>query len=303
MKKFVVFIFLTLSFFKVQSSETFPKYDRINFILDENLKAKKPLLDLFETLDIEVKNDLKDIIKITQRKFLRKKERWEEKEKYGDRRKKLIPIFKKLGMVEEITPQEKTYDYAILLGSLLPNFTIRLSYLLEKWREGIRFHTIVFLGSERPLEKSEKFFKKCDILPSRRGWIFPKELPKNEIEMMKLVFDRAMLPDGMKDLKVIFVEIPMKPFKRGFRRPNTKDTVKMWLKNFNPYPGKCLVISNQPYVGYQDAVLREVLKKDFEIETVGKKANKNTKIVIFLDTMTRWLYEEGFRYGVISKFR
>jgi hypothetical protein len=193
MKKITIFIFLTFFFFKSFSNETFSKYDRISFILDKNLKAKKPLLDLFKTLNIEVKNDLKEIVKITQKRFLREKERWEEEEKYGNKREELIPILRKLGIIEEIAPKEKTYDCAILLGSLLYNFTSRLSYLLEKWREGIKFRTIVFLGSTRPLEKREKSFKEYDILPSRSNWIFPKKLPNSEIEMMKMVFDRALL--------------------------------------------------------------------------------------------------------------
>ena len=52
-------------------------------------------------------------------------------------------------------------------------------------------------------------------------------------------------------------------------RPNTAVTVKRWLKKKKPASGSVLVLSNPPYIGYQDAVVRRCLPRSFQIETIG----------------------------------
>ena len=60
-------------------------------------------------------------------------------------------------------------------------------------------------------------------------------------------------------------------------------------------PGNILAISNQPYVGYQNAVLQNLLPNTFGIETVGKSASPNIKITTALDTLARWL-QQGYAF-------
>ena len=75
------------------------------------------------------------------------------------------------------------------------------------------------------------------------------------------------------------------------RRPNTADTIKLWM-HANPEPGLSLIISSQPYVHYQDAVLRAYLPAEFTLEVVGKKARSVVSDGKHLDNLARWLYQE-----------
>jgi hypothetical protein len=76
------------------------------------------------------------------------------------------------------------------------------------------------------------------------------------------------------------------------RRPNTQDTIDEWLRSYNPQPGSILALSNQPYIGYQDAVLRKALPKTFDVETVGNACSNNTKSTVIIDSLARWIYNE-----------
>ena len=84
---------------------------------------------------------------------------------------------------------------------------------------------------------------------------------------------------------------------KGERRPNTTDTIVDWISR-SPKPGSCLVISNQPYVLYQGAVVRVVCPQ-FQVDTVGKAARpEGLKSVDVLDSIAKWLYGENLIQGV-----
>jgi len=85
----------------------------------------------------------------------------------------------------------------------------------------------------------------------------------------------------LKKLEIFFAETPLQQQGDGsWRRANTFDTIKEWLKH-KPLPGDCLVFSNQPYVGYQHAVVSSTLPKTFLVETVGREAPITEKVVVF----------------------
>ena len=79
----------------------------------------------------------------------------------------------------------------------------------------------------------------------------------------------------------------------NFFKASTADTFIDWLKQ-NPESGSCLVISNNPYIGYQDLVARTFLPSDFKIETVGSQGS-GEKVSVYLDNLARWLYQEKQR--------
>ena len=82
------------------------------------------------------------------------------------------------------------------------------------------------------------------------------------------------------------------------KRPTTPDTVLDWLK-IKPHPGLCLAISNQPYVLYQDSVLKTVLPPSFTVETIGEKMDETSyNVSLLLDNLARFLYQEAKRLNV-----
>lgn len=243
----------------------------------EHLKSLLALFNLPQT-------DLKTIVDATQKTWLRPagKERWEMEEVAADKTEQLKALFAKIGLIHEMKPSQKNYDYAVLLGSRLASTQKRVNYLLNLWHQGLRFNSIVVLTGERPLD------------PKIESIETPTGKATTECTMMQAVFTNLNAPEAFKNIPVTFVSVPMITTKEGqVRRPTTGDTVQEWLK-VNPKPGNCLVISNQPFVGYQDSVVKTLLPKSFVVESAGCAA-ESTHNAEILDTIARWLYQEKIR--------
>lgn len=194
------------------------------------------------------------------------KERWHFEKRYESLKGELWPIFEELKMVHTIPPKLKHYETAVVLGALYSTVESRVAYLIES---GVSYDALVFLTGQRPLLESE-----LELLPNC----------VTETDMVRWVYEHSSLP---KNLPVTFIDAP----KNGKERPNTYDTVIEWLKT-EPNPESCLVISNQPYVQYQNAVLSRFLP--FGIETVGRCANNAPSVALMLDTFAR---EMTVKYG------
>jgi hypothetical protein len=111
--------------------------------------------------------------------------------------------------------------------------------------------------------------------------------------MIQFLYDHSHMTDAMKKIPVQLISAPMISEESGIlRRPLTADTLSAWLAT-NPTPGTCLAISNQPYVAYQQTVLKTLLPSDFSVQTVGAATSEPTeKISIMLDTLARILFQE-----------
>ncbi|MBS0615485.1 MAG: hypothetical protein JSR58_02915 [Verrucomicrobia bacterium] len=242
------------------------------------------LLDLLKTMEVSHDGTLPSIVQATQAKWLRpaNKERWEVDELYADKREEILSAADKLGFIQEYAPQKKHYDYAIVLGAATGRMAKRVDHLAELYLKGIRFDQVVVLTGARPLDpKVDTLFEGC----------------ATESDAIRVIWKEANLPEGMRTIPVTFVDTPMIKTAKGERRPNTTDTIVDWMSR-SPKVGSCLVISNQPYVRFQDATVRAVCPQ-FSIETVGKGAiAENQKSVDIIDSIAKWLYGENL---IVSK--
>jgi len=269
-------------------------------IVNENHEPTPALLKILEATKIEHDGTLKTIVAETQKHWLRPagQERWENQTLLNFPCDDLPPLFEKLSLIQEIKPLHQHYDYAVLLGATLNTVRNRLAYMIALHNSGIRFDSIIVLGGKRPLdnkiESPELLLNNSSTaLPSKQNWQFNGQLPTTETEMMKFVFDQTDTPAAWNTIPLIFVDAPMQPAENGsLRRPNTQDTVDEWLKEYHPKPGSVLSISNQSYIGYQDAVLRKALPKEFVVETVGKACSDTKQPTVILDSLARWIYNE-----------
>lgn len=277
--------------------------NQCNNLLYENNAPTSALADVLALTHIAHDNTLESIITMTQVTqdrggWLRStgKERWEIDEVFADKRDVLLPLFDRLGVLKEVTPSQHYYDYAILLGASVFRVRTRLWHLIALWNSGIRFGSIIILSGQRQLDPQREsydilFNEQNGILLFKPNWQYDGKEPRTEIDMMKLVFDQSQVPAEWKSLPIIFIDTPMQQTAYGsWRRPNTQDTIETWLGN-NPLHGSILLISNQPFIGYQNAVLQKFIPDNFVIETVGEAASPNIKISIVLDTLARWLYQ------------
>lgn len=279
--------------------------DEARTIIDESgapCPSLRVLLNLFE---IKHDNTLTSIVDETQKVFKRTdgKERWQIDEKFHEKRTVAWHVIENLALISEITPMESHYDYAVILGATLPTIRTRMNHLIALWNHGVRFNKLVFLGGQRPLDPQRE---PQDLLLNapefiRSDWQLTDPIPTTEIDMMRMVYEQARLPKELANVETLFINAPMQKQSDGtLRRPTTGDTVHQWLiddPTLKDLPNpKILVISSQPHVGYQDAVMRTLLPKTFDIDTAGSAIDdKTTKFAEILDALTRWLYQEQER--------
>jgi hypothetical protein len=221
------------------------------------------------------------ILAETQKRWLRKagQERWEIAELSSDQRLFVLNWATVQGLFSPGKPGYVIYDKALILGATTSCMEIRLNYLRQLWEEGIRFNQIVWLTGDRPLDQ------RIDCLTDRCS---------NESEAARVIWEEANLPEEMKNLPVVFIAVPMKKEGVNLKRPNTEDTIVGWLQSA-PEPCKALFVSNQPFCGYQFAVIKPSLPEDFLFDIVGPgvdPASHPAAAAIILDSLARWIYQE-----------
>ncbi len=230
---------------------------------------------------------LSDCVAVTQKEFLRPvgKELWHIKDPKMTLQDVVMPHMHALGFVEARFPQYKEYTYAVIIGATLPSVRLRLSLLKEYWDQGIRFNEIVLLGGERPLDQQ----KELDILLAEG--MAPAVLPTTEAEMLQYVFASTQLPDEMRKVRVTLVNAHGYTGTDGvYKRPSMIDTLQEWLRK-NPAPGSVLAVAHQPFCLYSHIIFKTTLPTSFTIETVGSKAGPAVTVAVYLDTLTRVLYQ------------
>jgi hypothetical protein len=295
-------LILSIGTFMLQST---PK---THTILDANGKPTQQLLSLLDILQLKHDGTLTNIVQETQKQWLRAagKERWQVDEVLAHRKDELLPLFAQLGLCNEVKVSQKKYDYVLLLGATTSRMWTRLNYAIQLWNQGVRFDHIVLLGSERPLDPAIESPQTLhglhdSSLLKRNDFVPLAELPKTEAQAFAYIFNQIALPDQMKSVPLTIIDSKMRTNPDNtVKRPTTGDTIFDWLAQ-QPKPGTCLLISNQPYVHYQDSVAKTFIPANWPVETVGQSASNSTRIVELLDTLARTLYQENIRLSAATK--
>lgn len=272
-------------------------------LFDENYQPRAKLLRLLELVGMEPLHESeKAILQINnwaQKNLLRQGERWQNQtNRFEALKPKIKPLLSELGFINAVPAHFNEYQGAIVHGSLLPGVRLRLYYLVEQWKQGIRFSHLYFFTGERPLEEQQEnkaalMHDDACLLKIRKDWSEPSELPKTECEMMQLVWDQSEIPETMrKEVQVYFINAPMKKDPRNEKhlRPTTEDTVKYWLKAAPPY-GSYLAVTNGPYINRQDLVVRALSPKEYSFDTIGSAASEQETVAIFLDELARCIFQ------------
>lgn len=250
------------------------------------------LMNVLHLWHISQTASLNDIIQKTQVLLRKPKQERQIKNTRDMKSSQVFQLFDQLGLIQKVSPQQQQYDYVILLGCTLSTFHQRLDHLVELFQQGIRFNTIIVLAGQRQLDpkiESVSLMKNPSHagLPLKKNWQLTK-IPKTEADMVRMVFNQTELPLEITQLPIIFIDAPQTSSNLP-KHPPTGNALIRWM-NMHPQPGSCLVISSQPYVGYQDAVVRTYIHNDFIIDTVGR-ATTEKDIDKFLTTLARWVYQ------------
>jgi hypothetical protein len=242
-------------------------------LLTKDSRPTQELQELLEFLGMDSGGDLQQIVSITQQKWVQLgKERWEYEPVDEEKKPLLLPYFKNLGMVNAIDARQIHYDYALIHGALHSTVQKRIAHLVTQFNRGVRFKQVVLLTGQRLLDPKTS----------------EKDLPfQTEAEMMLWVWENFDMPQELKKIPYLLIDATA----GNKARPNTADTLAAWLKT-NPKPGSCLLVSSQPFCGYQDCVAKTILPPSFVTETIGKESAPGVTVAVYLDNLGRWLYQE-----------
>lgn len=249
-------------------------------LLTKEATSTPALSQLLQLFDIPQEN-LDQIVRDTQKSWLQYgKERWEFEDLAEDKRAVLLPLFQQIGLIDEVQAHSQEYDFALIHGARTASVVERINFLISEYERGVRFKQIVLLTGQRFLD--------TDAQEKLLGL-------QTETEMMLFVWNNAPMSEKMRKIPLLVIDAPRIVNSDGTSsRPNTQTTLIEWLKT-KPEPGSCLFVSNQPFVGYQDAVARLNLPSAFLIETIGPPSFTSVPVSIYLDNLARWLYVEKNR--------
>jgi hypothetical protein len=229
-------------------------------------------------MEVEHDGTAQSIVDSTQKKWIRPagKELWHIEDRLTPSQKKAVMDYcNKIGLFDEVRPLYLDYDYAVVFGATASRIEKRIAFLSHLSDTGTSFKKVVLLSSGRPLDLA------VEMMPAGC---------KTEGEVMAYLWKAHSLSQ-----KVAWEQFDH-PMITPQKRPTTGDTIRLWLAS-SPTPGRCIMISNQPYCLYQQLVTQNVMPKSFTFETVGSAADLTAlNPQAALDTIARCLYEANKGY-------
>ena len=218
---------------------------------------------------------------------------------------------KEMGLYDERKHVLQKYTYAVCHGAFLDGVRANISGIVNLWKEGVRYTSLVFLTGDRTLRKTpskdghaaedsvEKLENGTRYPLFKKGWSMPPDAKyDSEYDMVRLVWDQTEIPEDMAKAlegKITFVNAPKPP---GMERPGTKDTFRKWLES-NPERGTIIASGRSALWPYQQLVGETaLLNTGFGLDTVspaisqGELTTYKDRIVsILLDTFAKCLFE------------
>ncbi len=226
------------------------------------------LLTLLDHFHLEHDGTLTSINEATQKAWLRPagKERWETEDTFsaGDR-EAVLEYYIKTGKLQEKRPAKSEYRYGVICGATTFRMKDRLGYFEQL---GLRVDEVVLLSGARSLDPAVE-----EILPGCQT---------EGDALIKLWEASPLYPTASwKHLQ--------HPMITKDKRPGAYDIFQLWLKE-KP-AGAAVVVVNQPYCCYYEAVANWVFLDVIEVEVVGAAANPDyQKTDTLLDNLARWIY-------------
>lgn len=234
------------------------------------------LLKLIEYFHIQHDGSLSSIAEATQKAWLRPKgkERWETVDPYtfADRAA-VLDYYTKTGKFDAVFPTKTSYDTAIVCGATAGRMQMRITYLEKLVQDGVEVKKVVLLTGMRQLDAAvEQIPEGCTTEGEAMLALWKKSPLSSKIAWSHLDHPLIEEENGSK------------------RRPGAYDNFSAWVKGESPST-IVVIISNQPYCCYFDAVAQAAFPQGFTFEVVGDAADPTqTKTDILLDNLARWIY-------------
>lgn len=201
----------------------------------------------------------------------------------------------------------RQYDCALLMGALESRVHLRLNYLLDLWKKGLKFNRLFVLTGSRSLDPAQEPIT---------ATLAALKIDTTEEEMTGYLLKTALKERSKTDpafqnfereVEIIHMNAPAKP---DATRANATDVITKWKDQYdNSANRNILLIANQPYIPYYAGVLTRILSHDFsdpvqslaktythfklangtEIEAIGEKSTAG--IMVTLDHLARFFYQ------------
>jgi hypothetical protein len=179
----------------------------------------------------------------------------------------LEPYFEKLGLTKELQPKYVQYQYILLVGDFYQNTQKILRHLETVIQSNIQCERIVLLCSDRTLEPFEK------------TEVFTEQHIKTETDMLRYLYCLSMQTHAP------LIKIPnhliIASCISNATNPIIAQKIAYWVKT-NPLPGKCLLISEQPYAHLKKKIIELYMPNAFEVDIAAAQAESTVPASIFL---------------------
>lgn len=263
-------------------------------VFNEKGEPKKALLTILDTLYLPYKPHDTSVFETT--KVLLRKEGVErkditEKNLTYEQKTAIYAALSELGFIQEVRPSVLEYDDILIMGGYADEMRCRMEYLINLYHKGLRFKRIFFLTGHRKRDQSHEtdhiiFFKNKAARVST--------VVQTEVDIMKLIWSQIDKPQELESVETFVVDVGVKALAKGKKSlPNTYDTLKALMDGPYNLSGRTyLAISSQPYIAYQEALLKRVLPSSYQGMTAGPVPPKNILFAQYLDILARTVHNE-----------
>lgn len=209
--------------------------------------------------------------------------------------KDILELITTLGVCDQQSPQLKSFDDAVILGSS-SSLDKRFFELQNLMMSGVEFKKIYLIGSSEPISAYKPTLEMLiKTYPERfiTGVKVPDEL--TEHGTMQFFIDNLKWPENFKSVKIIALPSQRKDLPDGkFIKPTTQDELERLTKdikeNLKSEGKPTLAIFSNPPFHYRQNLIFQPLAQQYHIETLaGKEEPKNVAVV--LDELSRACYQ------------
>ena len=194
-----------------------------------------------------------------------------------EKREQFLSVFKRMRIVDEWINQKFSYGTILFLPSAsLIDTTDRLSALQKLLKSRITFDQFVFFAVDAPLTHAQKTYavaQGCPDTVSVEGQVYEYLLGKQAVS----AYAR----------KRCIVRGTYGAFNR-YTAPDVKMLLSTWYQLYiHSDTGSVLVLSEQPYCCYHQALISSVLPAGFQVRVIGIKAPEKTPIAVYLKVIAQ----------------
>jgi hypothetical protein len=230
--------------------------------------------------------DILEFVQLTQKYFTIRsgnQERWEiiPHEWMTKNEPENFQLLKTLGMTLAIEPKVQAIDALCILGGAMSRMRDRMDYAALLVENGLKAHKLILLSGERYVTVAiDGTQEELNQIASSYQLADSSQL--TETHLIQKVYEESALHNK---IPTYVIDTPA----RDLPRPTTQTTILElieWLKQHNETK-TIIFVSNQPYVKYQEAVIKEImmdLAATINVEVVGSSCS-NDKVQPIIEAL------------------